>query len=138
MQRQAVHPAADQRIVTGEQERRRNPELAGDGERAPFAGEQMTRQTERPPRHFVDPAHPGLVFSGRRSKPPPFDGRKKVALEHHARFPVLRDLARQVHYSAATSRSSPPIQRSRSASARRVMARFFASTFSPPRRRSPP
>src|SRR5258708_7299612 len=138
MQRQAVHPAADQGIVTGKQERRRNAELAGDGEGAPLAGEQMARQTETPPRHFVDSAQHRLDFPGRGGKAPPFNGRKEVTLEHHARSPALRNVVWQAHHSAATARSSPLIQCSRSASARCVVARFFASTFSVPRRRAPP
>src|SRR5258708_7650822 len=109
MQRQAVHPAADQGIVTGKQERRRNAELAGDGERAPLAGEQMARQTETPPWHFVDSAQHRLDFPGGGDKAPPFNGGKEIALEHHARSPVLREIAWQAHYAAATPRSPPLI-----------------------------
>src|SRR5262249_50988175 len=65
--------------------------------------------------------------------------RKQIALEHHPVGPAPLDVARQAHrfYSAAVARSAPLIQRSRSTRARRLNARFFASAFCMPRRRSP-
>src|SRR5262249_60892347 len=65
--------------------------------------------------------------------------RKQIALEHHPVGPTPLDVARQAHrfYSAAAARSAPVIQRLRSTRARRLTARFFASAFCVPRRRSP-
>src|SRR6516162_10055767 len=119
VERQAVDPAADERIATGEQERRRH--------------------AEAPPRDFVDPPQHRVDVARAGAEAAALYRRKQVALEHHAARPAFLDFARQAHrcYSAAAARSAPVIQRSRSASARRVSARFFASAFSVPRKRCP-
>src|SRR5260221_13724136 len=62
----------------------------------------------------------------------------KIGYDHCARSHALGDVACHAYYAAARARSPPLIQRSRSASARCVVARLFASTFSLPRRRTPP
>src|SRR5262249_12620662 len=137
--RQAIDPAPDERIATGEQERRRDAEFARDRKRAAFAREQVARQAKTPPRDFVDPAQHRLDVARAGVEAAALHRGKQVALEHHAARPAPLDFARQAHrtYSAAAARSAPVTQRSRSASARRVSARFFASVFSVPRSRSP-
>src|SRR5262245_56196360 len=139
VERQAIDPAADERIATREQERRRDAELARDRKRTALAREQMARHTKTPPRDFVDPAQHRLDLAGARAEAAALHRGKQVALEHHAARPASLDFARQAHraYSAAAARSAPVNQRSRSASARRVSARFFASAFWVPRSRSP-
>src|SRR5262249_31793235 len=139
-ERQAVDPAPDHRVVGGEQERRRNAEFTRDRQCAPLAREQMARQAATPPWHFVEPAQHRFHLVGADREASAFDGRKQVALDHEAAGPAFLDIARQAHrpYSAAAARSSPLIQRARSASARRASARFFSSVFSLPRSRCPP
>src|SRR6516225_3656294 len=139
VERQAIDPAANERITTGEQERRRNAELARDRERPPLAPEQMERHAKTPPRDFIDPAQHRLDLARAGAEAAALHGRKQVALEHHPVGPAPLDVGRQAHrfYSAAAARSAPVIQRSRSTRARRVNARFFASAFRVPRRRSP-
>src|SRR5262249_44966934 len=136
---QAIDPAANERITTGEQQRRRNAELACDRKRLPLASKQMARQAKTPPRNFVDPAQHRLDLARASAKAAALHRREQIALEHHAAPPAPLDFARQTHrfYSAAAARSAPVIQRSRSARARRLNARFFASAFCVPRRRSP-
>src|SRR5262249_16406033 len=111
-----------------------------DRKRLPLAREQMARHAETPPRDFVDPAQHRVDVARAGAEAAALHRRKQVALEHHAARPALLDFARQAHrsYSAAAASSPPVIQRSRSASARRVSARFFARAFSVPRKRCPP
>src|SRR5262249_5697751 len=141
MEGEALDETADQRRATAEQQRRRNAESVGAGERFALTLEQMARQHAAPPRHLVDPAQHRFDFACRRSEPAALHGRERVALEHDRAPPAAGDFARicrhHRRYSAATARLSPAIQRSRSASARAVSARFFASVFSFPRSRRP-
>src|SRR5262249_61873372 len=53
VERQAIDPAADERIATGEQERRREAEVARGPQRPPLARAEMARHARTPP--------PGLV-----------------------------------------------------------------------------
>src|SRR5262249_6661485 len=100
---------------------------------------QVARQAKTPPRDFGDGAQRGLDVARARAEAAALHRGKQVALEHHAARPASLDFARQAHraYSAAAARSAPVTQRSRSASARRVNARFFASAFCVPRSRPP-
>src|SRR6516162_284550 len=139
VERQAIDPAANERITTGKQQRRRNAELACDCKRPPLAGKQMARQAKTPPRDFIDPAQHRIDLARAGAEAAALHRRKQVALEHHLVGPAPLDAARQAHrfYSAAAARSAPVIQRLRSTRARRLNARFFASAFCVPRRRSP-
>src|SRR5262249_60771140 len=52
VERQAIDPAADERIATGEQERRRDAAPAPDRKRAALARGQMARPAQTPPPGF--------------------------------------------------------------------------------------
>src|SRR3984893_6830616 len=138
LQRDSVDPAANDDPPAGEEERRSNAKLAGNGERPALACEQMVCDAEGPPRDLVDPAHDRLDLARGGRKRASLHRGEKIALEHHARRPLARELARygQRLHSAASAKL-PAIQRSRSASARLASWRFFASVFAVPRRRSP-
>ncbi len=88
MQRHAVDPAAHQDVLTGKQQRRRDAERAGNGERAAFAAEQRVRQSPAPPRHAVKPAQHRLDLAALGAKAAALDGGKHVALEHDAGMPA--------------------------------------------------
>ena len=138
LQRDALDPAANEDPPAGEEERRSNAKLAGNGERAPLACEQVICDAEAPPRDLVDPAQHRLDLARGGRKRAALHRGEKIALEHHARRPSARELGgygQRLH--SAASAKLPAIQRSRSASARLVSWRFFASVFAVPRRRSP-
>ena len=107
-------------------------ELAGDRQRAPLAREQMARQREAPPRDLVDPAQHRVDLAGSAPrKRPRSTVENRSRLSTHAAPPATIDLVAAtligVH-SAAAAWPSPAIQRSRSASARGVSARFLPAS----------
>src|SRR5262249_22310661 len=120
---------------------RRGPKADPPGDRTPppLAGKQMAGQARTPPRAFIDPAQHRLDLARAGAEAAALHRGKQVALEHHPVGPAPLDVARQAHrfYSAAAAQSAPVIQRLRSTRARRLNARFFASAFCVPRRRSP-
>ncbi len=119
--------------ATGEQQRRRDAEVAGARQRALLAREQVARQAEAPPRHLVDPPQHRLDLAGRCAEAAALHGREQVALEHHAVRPAPLDLVRQRHarHSAATACSPPAWDRRRS-SARGRRARGRRARVSSP------
>ena len=92
MDRKAVDPAANQAAASGEQQRRRNAETAGNRERARFPRQEVQCERERPPGRHVDPAQHRGDFASLRSEIAALDGAEDVALEHELAAKAARDL----------------------------------------------
>ena len=146
MQRHAIDPAAHQRLASGKQQRRRDAERPGNGERAALAAEQQRSASTR--------LHHGTSSSRRSTastSPPSVRKRPRSMVENTSRLsttPLLPTPAKfrrfvacdHAHPSSTRTASlgrggrAPPIQASRSASARAHNARFLATFLGP----SPP
>ena len=88
VQRHAVDPAAHQGVLAGKEQRRRDAERAGNGERAAFAPEQRVRQSPAPPWHAVKPPQHRLDLAALGAKAAALDGGKHIAFEHDAGMPA--------------------------------------------------
>src|ERR1700754_771118 len=143
MERHAVDEAAHECLPAGPQQLRPGVQVACQRQRAALACEQMTGKEIGPPRHLVEPAQYRIDFPILAVKPPTLDGGKHVALQQNAFGPTCRQnggiFFGQAHgtHAAAAMRKLSAIHRSRSASARALIACFFATVFSLPRRRVP-
>ena len=91
MQRHAVDPAAHQRAASGKEQRRRDAERLGAGERLLLAAEQFIGERPAPPRHLVEAAQHGIDIAIVGAKAAALDGGKHVALEDGAAVPAIAE-----------------------------------------------
>src|ERR1700680_1236762 len=104
----------------------------------------MPRRNGGPPRHLIEPAQHRVDFARAAAKAAALDGRENVALQQHAFGPlrgerccVVPGQIHEVAHAAAAICRLSAIQRSRSDSARALIACFLATVFSLPRSRVP-
>ena len=82
LQGDPLDPAAHEYAPSGKEERRGDPELAGDRKRPALTQEKVMGDREGPPWHLVDPAQHRLDLTRRCGKPAALHSREGVALEH--------------------------------------------------------